>query len=262
MTEWLKVASPQEIAERLDVALMACDQSSMGSIDGASYGPLISTTHFSDTIFVWSPDDSWASFAAICSAVKLIVLIALGQGVPLRGAISHGDAVCNSKTLRFVGPPIADAYNWSEHKRLYRSVGVDITPPTIEWLRSKLASDPVPDCFGSTQGGVPTQIIAGAREYSSNLIWYMDCLFVNHWEHGFFVGNNPTELFNRRGLPTDDSVREKIESMNQFFVASREMRNQYWQNLGIYRYDLEVVKSAARSGAFLALDQLRLQRER
>jgi len=57
MKAWLEVATPQAIAEKLDEALAACDQACSGSVDGRRYGPLLGTTHFSDTLLVWSPDD-------------------------------------------------------------------------------------------------------------------------------------------------------------------------------------------------------------
>jgi hypothetical protein len=53
MKNWLKVCSAGEIASRLSFAFVACDQSSIGSVGSVTYGPLISTTHFSDSIFLW-----------------------------------------------------------------------------------------------------------------------------------------------------------------------------------------------------------------
>jgi hypothetical protein len=272
MNNWLKVSSPSEIADNLDIAFVACDQSSMGSVDGTTYGPLISTTHFSDTLFLWSPDDSWASFAAICKAAKMIVLTALGAGVPLRGAISQGATVCNAQDLRFVGPSIADAYHWSERQRPYKSVGVDITPTTINWLIDKLTSDPLPKCFAAELGGgaLPA-ILSHDQESARDLIWYLNCLFINHWSHGLFVSRSPADMFGARGLPTDDAVNEKLSAMMNFFAFSKDAQSRFWDRematrrrqlqLGMaVGTDSDFADSVACANAYLALDQIRKER--
>jgi hypothetical protein len=261
MNSWLKVSSPSEIADHLNTAFVACDQASMGSVDGRTYGPLISTTHFSDTLFLWSPDDSWASFAAICKAAKMIVLTALAAGVPLRGAISQGGTVCNAQDLRFVGPSIADAYHWSERLRPYKSVGVDITPTTINWLSNKLTSDPLPKCFATEFGGALPAVLSHEHESAAgDLIWYLNCLFINHWSHGLFVGRSPSDMFGARGLPADDAVNEKFSAMMKFFAFSRDAQSRLWDLEKAARSRFDFADSVACANAYLALDQLREKR--
>ncbi len=207
MKSWLEVETPQAIAECLDEALAACDEACSGSVNGVAYGPPLGTTHFSDTILVWSPDDSWASFATMCTSLKLIVAVALRHGVPLRGSISVGNTVCNERTLRFVGPAIADAFLWSEKQRSYRSVGVDVTRRGLQSVQAKLLREPIPRCWDCWLNGTPAAILSGVAKCSGTLVWYKGCLFVNHWAHGIFTGRDPGEMFERRALELDDSAR-------------------------------------------------------
>lgn len=228
MKDWLERDPAQVIAEHLDAALVACDQSSSGSLDARSYGPLISTVHFSDCLLAWSPDDSWASLATICSAVKMIVIVALQKGVPLRGAISVGEVVCNRATQRFVGNPIADAYLWSERKpHPYSSVGVDLTPSALSDIGSRLTSAPIPPHWDSDPGGLPGAVFERNREASDSLVWYQDRLFINHWGHGVFAHANPRELFLMRGLPLKEDSERKMRDMEAFFATTKEVERRY-----------------------------------
>jgi hypothetical protein len=220
---WLQKETARTIAERLDEALVACEPSSSGvTAEGTSYGPLMGVTHFSDSLLVWSPDDSWASFYAICNALKMIVAVALLNGVPLRGSVAVGECVCLPQKLRFVGQPIVEAYLWSERQRPYKSVGVDLTPEAITSLRKKLVVDPIPAWWAED---VSPPVINGKQQSSNLLTWFKNCLFVNHWGHGIFTGGDPRKMFLSRKLPVppdeEKSVEDKLMQMLDFFNRTR-----------------------------------------
>ena len=196
MKSWLQNDSAARIASELDGALInACAAASTGTrLDtGRTWGPLIETVSFSDTVFAWSPDDSWVSLGLMCAAIGSIVAFALNKGVPLRGAVALGEAVCAQKSLVFVGQPIAEAYQWSERTpkdggRPYRSVGVDITPQTISRLKDRLRGGPYsgPLFIHPYPGRTDTtdeDVFLRKAICSPDLIWYRDCLFVNHWKY-------------------------------------------------------------------------------
>ena len=260
MKEWLRVETAQAIAERMDGALAACAQTCSGSFGNQPYGPLLGTTHFSDTLLLWSPDDSWASFATICSSAKLIVAVALEQGVPLRGAISVGEAVCSASTMRFVGPPLAEAYLWAEDaKRPYRSVGVDITPSTTARLLEKLERAPLPSCWQSEFDGIHTETLRGDSQKAGMLMWFRGCLFLNHWSHGIFTGADPVEMFLRRNLPVDEEVRAKASDLTTFFQEGRAIASRAWANDSPSNHDdMRWVDEQGRE--YLRLDRLRQER--
>lgn len=259
MKAWLKVETPRAIAEQLDEALVACDAACSGSANGDTYGPLLGTTHFSDTLLVWSPDDSWASFATMCTSVKMIVAVALKHGVPLRGSISVGNAVCNERTLRFVSPAIVDAFLWSEEKRTYKSVGVDVTPYCIQSLRAKLSREPLPRCWDCWSYGTPTAVLRGDAEASDTLVWYQGSLFLNHWAHGIFTGGDPQEMFDRRGLVLDDRARAKRDEMMTFFETGRAASQARWRDSS-YDYVDEGKRVREQLPEYLRLDAVRLAR--
>jgi hypothetical protein len=195
----------------------------------------------------------------MCIAVKLIIAVALHKGVPLRGSISTGNAVCSARTLRFVGPAIADAFLWAENKqRLYRSVGVDITPATLETVRAKLLSDPMPRCWDCRQG-VPEAVLRKETDHSETLIWFRDCLFLNHWSHGIFTGGDPGEMFRRRNLPFDEPTEAKLTEMLAFFEAARLATAAQLGEIA-QDYRNEITKLSEQSSEYLALDQVRSQR--
>ena len=239
MKAWLERDSATTIAEALDKVLVACGPSSCGTTnEGISYGPLIDTFHFSDTLLLWSPDDSWASFAALCSSLKLIVGYALTEGVPFRGSIAHGDVVCNQRTLKFVGQPIAEAYLWAEKFRPFKSVGVDLTPQTISKLTDRLAVEPIP---GYWKTDLNERVIRHELEAGADLIWHEGCLFINHWDHGMFVGCDPAAMLLMRNLPVSPqeklAIEKKVCEVQEFYskhqmVKDRRYKMEMLQRMG------------------------------
>ena len=264
MKSWLSSATAQSVAESLDESLAACDQASMGDTRaGEVYGPIIGTTHFSDSILMWAPDDSWSSLFVICNAVKMVVGAALDHGIPLRGAIAVGETVCRPSTLRFVGAPIEEAFIWAEKKdREYRSVGISITPETVEMLGKKLASEPIPDHYKNWPLGLDEAVIARTKTWSGLLMWHADSLFVNHWAHGTFVDANVKEMFLKRNLKTasdEDEVCKKIEAMAAFFEDSRH-HQQAESSVPIGAAVREKYR-CAREEEFLRLNRLKQERD-
>jgi hypothetical protein len=264
MNTWLEHESARNIAESLDKALAACEPASSGDTsDGTKYGPLIGVTHFSDSIFLWSPDDSWSSLVTMCGAAKMVVTVALANGVPLRGAIASGEVVCQPTTLRFVGRAIAEAFHWSEKERKYRSVGVDLTPQTIEKLKLMAATNPLPDCWRSERHGIDEAVLKGQKASSPLLMWHEGCLFINHWRHGTFVGENPGEMFLRRSLPVSSEdkkcVQDKVAQMLAFFEAS--CRDKDTENRETTSREREEQQRRDRQLEFLRLDRLKTERD-
>jgi hypothetical protein len=227
MKEWLKKDSASAIAESLDVALIACEQSSCGITGaGVSYGPIVDVIHFSDALIAWTPDDSWASLGVLCSSIKMIVGVALTNGVPLRGAIAHGEAVCNPRTLKFVGKPIAEAYLWAGKQRLFKSAGVDLTPLTVSRLVSLLAKEPIPDHWKTY---LSSDVLRRKTEGAEDLMWHADCLFINHWNHGMFLRCDPTAMFLKRNLSVAADQRAavdaKLRELQEFYANHQLVRS-------------------------------------
>ncbi|MDE1716473.1 hypothetical protein PWG14_28820 [Chromobacterium amazonense] len=219
MKQWLNQSNPEEIATQVEYALSACDHVARGSYNNQPFGPLVQFTHFSDTVFAWTPDDSWTSFSVITDALNMVMGIALKNGIPMRGSISIGEAVCNSDRLRFVGNPISDAYKWSEidEARKYKSAGIDFTPITIETLSNKLKTTSIEKDLNNDRHGKISDVLTKKIEMNSKLIWHKNQLFINHWSHGMFLRCEPNVLFHKRGLPSNTEVEKKCAQLIEFY---------------------------------------------
>jgi hypothetical protein len=78
--------------------------------------------YFSDTILLWCP--LVPAFAAIfVERCADMIGEALSMGIPLRGAVTLGDAVLDEKTSTYIGKPIVEAamlekgQDWIDHAR-------------------------------------------------------------------------------------------------------------------------------------------------
>lgn len=267
MKVWLEKDNARSIAEALDIALVACGQSSCGTTgEGIAYGPLIEVIHFSDSIIAWSPDDSWASLGALCSSIKMIVGVALTHGVPLRGSIALGDVVCNQKTLKFVGQPIAEAYLWAEKQRPFKSVGVDLTPQTISKLTARFTADPIPSHWRSA---LPEAVIRREIEGHEDLIWHADCLFINHWAHGMFLHCDPVAMFLERKLPVppdqETAVQSKLRELQEFYAKHQRLESRQSADLlqrtnRARNFDSRIEDFKFQQADYAQLDSLRKSR--
>jgi hypothetical protein len=267
MKAWLEKDSARSIAEALDIALVACGQSSCGTTgEGITYGPLIEVIHFSDSIIAWSPDDSWASLGALCSSLKMIVGVALTHGVPLRGSIAHGDVVCNQRTLKFVGQPIAEAYLWAEKQRPFKSVGVDLTPQTISKLIARLTNEQIPSHWRSA---LSEAVIRRELEGHEDLIWHADCLFINHWAHGMFLCRDPAAMFLERKLPVPcdqkTAVESKLRELQEFYAQHQRLQSRQWADLlqrtdRAHSFDRNIEDFKLQQADYVRLDSLRKSR--
>ncbi len=70
----------------------------------------IKFTIFSDSIFIFSKDDSPANLRHFLTYVKRVVRMSLRREIPLKGAIAYGDIVVDDDENLFCGQPIIDAY--------------------------------------------------------------------------------------------------------------------------------------------------------
>src|ERR1700722_3673409 len=100
MKNWLECDAPEVIASAVDAAIgkqvAAQTSSALELANGQfsrSYGPLVGTTQFSDTVLAWTYDDSWASLSVLCSSLTTLLAVACWRKVPLRGAVAVGDMV-------------------------------------------------------------------------------------------------------------------------------------------------------------------------
>lgn len=77
-------------------------------------GKRIKFTIFSDSIFIFSKDDSFPNLRHFLTYVKRVMRMALRAEIPLKGAIAYGDIVVDEEQNLFCGQPIIDAYMLEE----------------------------------------------------------------------------------------------------------------------------------------------------
>lgn len=74
---------------------------------------------FSDSIVLFSSDDSLNSLGAIGEVVSGVMRIAIQQQIPLKGAIAQGQITCDISKQLFFGQALIDAYLLEENIHYY-----------------------------------------------------------------------------------------------------------------------------------------------
>ena len=79
----------------------------------------LKTVSFSDTIVVFTKDDSKECLELLTFAASWLFGKAIQTGIPMKGAISHGDMSVNIAGQIFFGQPLIDAYLLEEELAFY-----------------------------------------------------------------------------------------------------------------------------------------------
>jgi hypothetical protein len=74
---------------------------------------------FSDSIIVFSKDDSKNSLHSSILAAEAIFTTAIKESIPLKGAISFGKSIVNQSRQIFLGQPLIDAFLLQEDVKFY-----------------------------------------------------------------------------------------------------------------------------------------------
>jgi len=80
---------------------------------------LVKTTTYSDSIIVYSLDDSINSLNSIICTVSGLTQDLLSEGIPYKGAISIGDMTCDLEKSIYFGQPLIDSYILQEELYFY-----------------------------------------------------------------------------------------------------------------------------------------------
>ena len=74
------------------------------------YRDILYTTSFSDSIVIFTKDNSKASYIAIQVASAYLFEKAMSKGIPLKGALAFGEMSIDKDTQIFFGQPLIDAF--------------------------------------------------------------------------------------------------------------------------------------------------------
>jgi hypothetical protein len=83
----------------------------------------LESAYFSDTIVFWSPYHS-RLLQSLCYSMMEVLCRSIEIGLPLRGAISAGEAILNKETSHFIGRPIVNAV---EAEKVQQWIGVTLS---------------------------------------------------------------------------------------------------------------------------------------
>ncbi|MFR9543268.1 MAG: hypothetical protein SNH27_14580 [Rikenellaceae bacterium] len=95
-------------------------------------GESIYITIFSDSVVVFSKDDTENVFIKFTNAVQILLAGSLVRGLPIKGSIAHGEISVNIGDSIFFGQPLIDAYALEEELCLY---GVAFHNTTEKYLK-------------------------------------------------------------------------------------------------------------------------------
>lgn len=79
----------------------------------------VQLAQFSDSIVLFSQDVSKDSFQALADIAASIMMTAIQQGIPLKGAIAKGKITCDIPKQLFFGQALIDAYLLEENIKYY-----------------------------------------------------------------------------------------------------------------------------------------------
>ena len=82
----------------------------------------IKSITFSDSIIIFSKSDSAQDAEEIITTSSVLISMAIGQGIAIKGAISYGEITVDFDNSIFFGRPIIDAYLLHDQLQLYGMV--------------------------------------------------------------------------------------------------------------------------------------------
>lgn len=94
-------------------------QDSIYSTLKSNEGAKLQSNIFSDSILLFTPDDSRESLEALSQVTCNIMQTAITAGVPLKGALARGKVTCNPAKQLFFGQALIDAYLLEESTKYY-----------------------------------------------------------------------------------------------------------------------------------------------
>lgn len=120
----------------------------------------LKTVSFSDTIVVFTKQDSIECLELLTLSVSWLFAKAMSMGIPMKGAISHGEMSVNISRQIFFGQPLIDAYLLEEDVAFY---GIVIHNTLEEFINNRalkpLISSKYIDCLIPLKSGKINHLI-------------------------------------------------------------------------------------------------------
>jgi len=128
--------------EKIAVEMLKVDNhiKEISKSNGLISSDSIIVTTFSDSIIIFSKDESIPSYIDFCSVVGKLFCKIIGDSLPVKGGIAYGDITVNQSRQIYFGQPIIDAYLLEEEVNYY---GIAVHN-SVEEYRRKFSTDEIP----------------------------------------------------------------------------------------------------------------------
>ena len=147
------------------------------------YVDKIQLAQFSDSIVLFSNDDSLESLEIMAQVSRSIMRDAISCQIPLKGAIAQGKITCDTSKQLFFGQALIDAYLLEESIHYYGVLVHHSTEASVEQLNKKndvyfkdikapLKSGSIKTCADLRH--IRSTVSDAPRRYIDNTLWVID----------------------------------------------------------------------------------------
>jgi hypothetical protein len=164
--------------------------------------------YFSDTIYIFSSNDSIISFKHFLLALYYYTNCLLFNNIPFTGAISHGNAYIDIEKNIFFGKPIIDSYILGEQVNY---IGL-VAHNSIDKYLSLFKSNDISDIVDNYLFQAKTPLKCGSITHN-NLYWF-----------------NIFDIETRDDLCLDMEMKNSIDAIEDFFMTSSGSPRRYFDN--------------------------------
>ena len=167
------------------------------------------TTSFSDSIILFSKDNSISSFELITAATEFLMSEAMKDAIPMKGSIAYGTISVNKAKQIYFGQPLIDAYLLQEEVNYYgvvahNSIDAFITE-NINYFDQELK-----DSYKE----IKTPLKSGMINHR-NILWFKALLELNEDES--VISIRFAEILNKLKSITSGAPRKYIDNTEDVF---------------------------------------------
>lgn len=171
----------------------------------------IYSTSFSDSIIMFSKDDSIECFEIISAAAAFLMQEALTHNIPIKGGIAYGQVTVNKSQQIFFGQPVIDAYEMQEDVCYY---GI-IAHHTINDYLTSHQSEISLWTLNVLYKEIPTPLKSGKISHH-NINWFE---FLN----GLSGKNKPKGLLLAEYIKTIQNLKNKTSGAPRRYIDNTEL---------------------------------------
>lgn len=162
---------------------------------------------FSDSIVVFSENDSWSNFEYFVVAIRYILANSIKSNIAMKGGVAYGEISINKKDQIFFGQPIIDAYLMEEEVNylgivFHNSIDLFLSKNKEAYGKSPLMKEMLFECKTP-----------------------LKCGFINHLNLDWF-----SKCVDNRSKPENIITIEVVEKLKSFYASVSGSPRKYIEN--------------------------------